>query len=48
VEFNSLPQFYVISPADLTWVNKSLRRQTLMNSKEKIVDSWQIGSKPNA
>ena len=33
---------------DSTWVDKSWRRQTLMNSKEKITYSWRIGWKPKA
>ena len=33
---------------DSTWVDKSWRRQTLMNSKEKIAYSWRIGCKPKA
>ena len=42
-EFDRQPRFHVMSRADSTWVNKSWRRQTLMNSKEKscvFVADW--------
>ena len=45
-EFDRWPRFHFRSRADSTWVDKSWgrrRRQTLMNSKEKITDSWRIG-----
>ena len=44
----SLTRYLVTSHADSKWVDKSWqrRRQTLMNSKEKIAYSWGIGWKP--
>ena len=45
-EFDRWPRIHFRSRADSTWVDKSWgrrRRQTLMNSKEKITDSWRIG-----
>ena len=42
-EFDRQPRFHVTNRADSRWVDKSRRRQTLMNSKEKITDSWRIG-----
>ena len=50
-EFDRKPRFHVTRRADSTWVDKSWRRrrrQTLMNSKEKIAYSWRIGRKLKA
>ena len=35
-EFDHQPRIPVTSRADSTWVDKSWRRQTLMNSKERL------------